>query len=410
MSPSAWALDFTNTNFLVSEIVLNPIIPDSEFRKRILTTREAVDRKNLDFLIAFSSYPEREGHLAYLTNYHGAFPPSQHDETYRGLGYGALLIGKSVGPVLFSGLLFASGRLVGVEKVDSSPDMPLAVARFVSDSLRSGGKSRASIGVIGSDVLPGLYLEEMKTSVLKKYSNVEFVEADAVLLDQRQVKSDAEKKVLRQAAKIADKGIQAAFEATKPGARELDIALTAARVCYEEGVDSVARTRIYGKNISGVRWPILSNRKLTRGEITGIDLVGSYQNYGFDVLRMWTVGKPTATQKQYLAEAATLTENTERKIRPGMNGDEVSKLTMEVAKELKLGNTASPFGHAIGMEIVENPILLPDSRVEIKAGAALCVEPGLELPTHQGIHFEDELFVKEQGSPEIISKCTKDFS
>ena len=109
---------------------------------------------------------------------------------------------------------------------------------------------------------------------------------------------------------------------------------------------------------------------------------------------MWTVGKPTATQKQYLAEAATLTENTERKIRPGMNGDEVSKLTMEVAKELKIGNTASPFGHAIGMEIVENPILLPDSRAEIKAGAALCVEPGLELPTHQGIHFEDELFVK----------------
>ena len=57
------------------------------------------------------------------------------------------------------------------------------MARFVSDSLRSGGKSRASIGVIGSDVLPGLYLEEMKTSVLKKNSNVEFVEADAVLLD-----------------------------------------------------------------------------------------------------------------------------------------------------------------------------------------------------------------------------------
>ena len=79
---------------------------------------------------------------------------------------------------------------------------------------------------------------------------------------QRQVKSDAEKKVLRQAAKIADKGIQAAFERQNPGARELDIALTAAEVCYEEGVDSVARTRIYGKNISGVRWPILSNRKL----------------------------------------------------------------------------------------------------------------------------------------------------
>ncbi len=369
-----------------------------------------MEKRDLNFLVAFSSYPEREGHLTYLTNYHGAFPPSQHDDTYRGIGYGALLIGKSLGPVLFSGILFASGRLVGVEKVDSSANMPLAVAHFVSDSLGASGKSRASIGVVGSDVLPALYFEELKASILKKYSNVEFVGADAILLDQRQVKSDAEKKVLRQAAKIADSGIEAAFEATKAGARELDIALAAARICYEEGVDYVARTRIYGKSVSGVRWPILSNRKLTKGEITGIDLVGSYQNYGFDVLRMWTVGKPTATQKEYFAEAALLTEKTERQIRPGMNGDAVSQLTMDVAKELKLGSTASPFGHSIGMEIVENPILLPNSRVEIRAGAALCVEPGLELPTHQAIHFEDELFVKEQGKPEIISRCTKDFS
>ena len=72
-----------------------------------------MDRKNLDFLIAFSSYPEREGHLAYLTNYHGAFPPSQHDETYRGLGYGALLIGKSVRPGFIFGIIVRVRQIGG---------------------------------------------------------------------------------------------------------------------------------------------------------------------------------------------------------------------------------------------------------------------------------------------------------
>src|SRR6202043_454452 len=100
-------------------------------------------------------------------------------------------------------------------------------------------------------------------------------------------------------------------------------------------------------------------------------------------LRMWTVGKPTALQKAYLADAATLTEATERKIKVGMNGDQVSQLTLEVCKELTNGSNPSPFGHAIGMEIVETPILLPGSKTPVKAGAALCVEPGLELPTHQ---------------------------
>jgi Xaa-Pro aminopeptidase len=391
---------------------LNPRIPDSEFLQRIETTRKEMEKRSLDFLVAFSSYPEREGHIGYLTNYHGAFPPSQHDDTYRGLGYGALVLSKPSGPVLFSGILFASGRLVGVQRVDTSSNLPLAVADFISESILTDGKGVASIGFVGIDVFPSLYLEELKAKLLKKFSrpNLGFADVESILLGQRQIKSPAERRVLQRAAKIADKGIQAAFEATVPGVRESEIALAASRVCYEEGTDYVARTRIYGRNVSGVRWPILSNRKLAKGEITGIDLVGSYNNYGFDVLRMWTVGKPTPAQKQSLGDAATLTEVTEKRIRAGMNGDQVSKLTMEVASEMKLGGKPSPFGHAIGMEIVENPILLPESNVAISAGAVLCIEPGLELSNHQTIHFEDEIFVGQNGSPKIMSECPKDFS
>jgi len=93
-----------------------------------------------------------------------------------------------------------------------------------------------------------------------------------------------------------------------------------------------------------------------------------------------------------------------------MTGDEVSEETIRVAKELGLEpSEVSPFGHAIGLEIVENPFLLPKSNVKIGKGAFLCVEPGIEPKNHQSIHFEDEVVIGKNGRSETISKCRKEF-
>jgi Xaa-Pro aminopeptidase len=378
-----------------------------------------MEEEELDYLVIFSSYPEREGHIEYLTNYHGAFPQSQYDEVYRGLGYGALVLSQSEGPSLFTGVLFASGRLVGVEKVDSSENPPLAVSNYISESLKSSNNNKHSsssakkIGLAGEDIFPSLYMHELIGSISKRHNGrIRFVDASNLLLEQRMVKSGEEQRVLREGARVADAGIRAAFEATKEGARESDLGIAAARACYERGADYVVRTRIYGKGISGVRWPIMTNRKLKRGEITGIDLVGYYGSYGFDVLRMWTVGQPSSSQKELLNRAALLTELTTQKIRAGMNGDEVSNLTIELSSsELDLGPQVkiSPFGHAIGLEIVESPLLLPKSQVKIQKGAFLCIEPGLEGGNHQTIHFEDEISIGRNGRAETVSRCVKNF-
>ncbi len=390
---------------------MKTMISDNEFKSRIRKTQRKMEERELDFLIAFSSYPEREGHIEYFTNYHGAFPPSQHDDTYRGLGYGALILERSGGPTLFPGVLFASGRLVGIEKVISNEDVGLAVSDYILEAIRTSGKTNSNIGVVGSDVFPDLYMEQLKKRTIKMASKkANFLEADNLVIEQRMIKSEEEQRVLKEGARIADVGIRAAFEITRVGAKESDLGIAAAKACYEEGADYVARTRIYGSEISGVRWPIMTNRKLERGEITGIDLVGFSGSYGFDVLRMWTVGNPSSKQKEVLGDAAQLTGETTRRLHIGMTGDEISKMTIDISKELDLKGTPSPFGHAIGLEIVENPILLPKSNVKTTPSSFLCIEPGLESSEGQTIHFEDEVLLSEKGRSETVSKCTKDFS
>ena len=362
--------------------------------------------REMDFLVVFSSYPEREGHIEYLTGYHSAFPPSQYDERYRGLGYSALLLSRTSRVVLFPCLLFASGTLVGVDKVMASENLPLSVANSLSNLL-NGNKRR--IGLVGTDVIPSLYLEELKAK-LSRNIRQRFVVADSLLVGERMTKSSAELSILRRGSKIADIGIEAAVAATKEGVRESEIALAAMTACYNEGADYVARTRIYGNKVSSVRWPIMTNRRLKGGEITGIDLVGWYEEYGFDVMRRWTVGSPNEEQRDLLGKAAALTELTAKRIRPGMTGDEVCKASVNAAAEIGIPRTsAKPFGHAIGLEIVEEPILLPRATTPLRESAFVCIEPGVESESFGSVHIEDEVVIQRDGSVEIVSKCPRVF-
>ncbi len=394
----------------------NPSIPPSEFKSRIKNTTRGMEDKGLDYLVAFSCFPEREGHLQYLVNYHGAFPTSQHDEIYRGLGYSALIVSGDGSTTLCPGLLFATGDLMGVDKIQASEDLPSSVSKSILSSIKRGKrKSGTTVGIVGADILPYSYLEELEQFISAKSQSqggVIFKDSEEILLHQRMTKSDPEQRVMRRASEIADAAILAAFDATRERARECDVGMAAASCCYGEGVDYIARTRIYGRGISGVRWPIMTNRKFERGEIIGIDLIGYLNGYGFDVLRLWTVGSPSASQKEFLSAASELTEGTTKRIRAGMSGDEVCDQTLEVAKELGLKNmVASPFGHAIGLEIVENPILLPRAQREIVKGAFLCLEPSLETKRpKQSVHFEDEILIRQNGRAETITKCPKDFS
>lgn len=385
---------------------LEPSIPDSEFASRVDHVRKKMQKEDISALVVFSSYPEREGHIAYLTNYHGAFPPSQYDRVYRGLGCSALLVSHT-SLTLFPGFLFATGKLLGVDKVHSTPNLPLAISKSLTKILKES-KVKA-VGLAGEDVLPALYLHEIESFVRRKVNRAAFLQSE-IVQSLRMIKSDSEQRVIERGASIADAGITAAYESTRLGAKESDLAISAMKACYDEGADYVARTRIYGKGVSGVRWPILTNRSLEDKEITGIDLVGWFNGYGFDVLRRWVVGTPTQAQKDFLGKAATLTEETVKRLKPKMSGDQVSKMTMSVGSEIGFQQEAvSPFGHAIGLEIVENPILLPRSNNKLSAGATVCIEPGIESEELGSVHFEDEAILTESGA-RVISRITKDFS
>ena len=72
--------------------------------------------------------------------------------------------------------------------------------------------------------------------------------------------------------------------------------------------------------------------------------------------------------------------------------------------EAGYGNYASPFiGHGIGLETVEDPLLMSGVETVLEPGMVLCVEPSIRIAGEGGCCVEQEIIVTD-GAPEVITR------
>jgi len=77
--------------------------------------------------------------------------------------------------------------------------------------------------------------------------------------------------------------------------------------------------------------------------------------------------------------------------------------SLSVLKEFeKEGVHIAPFGHGIGLEIVEEPYLFPGVTGKVRKNMVFCVEPDLKWKGGWA-SIENELIVKD-GKPEVLTK------
>lgn len=368
-----------------------------ELRTRVSRVRESLSERGLNALLAFSGYQEKEGHVCYLTGHHGAFPPSSNTEEIVGLGYTAVLLGVDFGPILFTLNPPAEGEDLFIESAVPGYNLLSGIL----SKIRERGLERSRIGIAGMDVVPQLVYSAISSSL----PGARLEPLDDVLIRMRMVKSEAELRLMRRGAEIADEGFRAAADVAREGIREREVAAVVIKKCLEAGADWVARTRVYSGAARGQRWPLATDKKLKNGELFGMDLVGWYGNYAFDVMRFWVIGSPSEEQRELLERAVELTERGVSAVREGSTGDDVSRAVMELARERGVEEHARPWGHSIGIEVVELPYMLPKSHEPLRSGMTLCIEPILTSPIGR-VSFEDEVIVRG-GQPEVISRFPK---
>jgi Xaa-Pro dipeptidase len=373
-------------------------IPREEFAARQEEARRACAARGLAALLVVGrAFYDRPGSLAYLTNHFPPFPTAVVSGAMRGLGHAALLLPQQGAPILVADGPAVRRDLVAVEAVEVSSDLPRALAGVV----QGRGLATARIGLAGADILPLTLFREMAAAL----PAVTWEPAEEIVNGMRQVKSPAEQDLLRQAAAVAAAGLAAAVSAVKPGVSEREVCAAGVGAALLAGADFVRYLRVHSGPWATwtSRWPQATDRVIGQGEMVTLDLIGARQGYQFDVLRTTVAGEVSPEQRRLLEAGLEATTAAVEAARPGVPAEHLVAVAHDRIAAAGFGGYARPFaGHAIGLETVEEPYLLPGVATPLRPGMALCVEPGIYVPELGGVCVEQEILVTE-GRPEVIT-------
>jgi Xaa-Pro aminopeptidase len=223
-------------------------------------------------------------------------------------------------------------------------------------------------------------------------------DAAAWMLGVRAVKLPGEQDLLRQAAQLAERGIEAALARAAAGVTERELATEVAAAMVEGG--GTARfTVVTAGERSALGDAFPSDRALAPGDLLRFDVGCVYEGYWSDIARTAVVGEPTARQQAFYDALLAGVRAEFAQARPGVTAGAV--FDAAVAEVERTGGPA-PYrrhhaGHAIGLSVYEHPIVGPGRDTELAPGMVFCLEtPYYELGWG-GMMVEDTGVVTDEG-------------
>ena len=364
-------------------------IQREELIQRTERMRSVMHENNLDALIIYSD-EYRSGNGTYFTNYK---PINLIEESPQML----CLIGD-LPPTLFIGRLNAYSAVKTVWIEDVRPIHRLD--EFVPEVFNSIINTNARIGLIGDNLLP---LSNYRV-IERHLGDAEFVPCTNLLIELRQVKSDNEIALMRQAAEIDDEVLAGLLKKIHIGQTETQVAAEAEYIGRKMGADLGSATVVMsGPNTNFPAWRP-SDRAIEAGDFVLVDFnpaVGNYCNDGGVTVLM-----PGASTEK--ADALAFGHKVIKEVIPLIQPDTVASTIYDMMlARLEPAGYADNFvpyakgqrgvGHGVGLDVVEQPDLTLDSDFDLLPGMTLAIKLDLHGLTGGGFRIECVIAITESG-------------
>ena len=237
---------------------------------------------------------------------------------------------------------------------------------------------------------------------------VELVGAGGVVEELRAIKEPEELDRIRAAAKLADRALEEVLERGLPGRTERDIAIDLEFTMRRMGAEAAAFPPIVAAADHGAR-PHAEPRdvEIPRDTLVVIDWGAQLDGYAPDCTRTFATGELDPRDREVYELVLNAQEAALAAIRPGPTGREIDAVAREIIDGAgHAEHFGHGLGHAVGMDVHENPRLSKQGETALAAGMVVTVEPGVYLPGAIGVRIEDLVAVTEDGC-EVLNGLPK---
>jgi len=291
----------------------------------------------------------------------------------------------------------------------SYPELKAQTFNDVFDAIGIKGK-KLRIGVASWLDTSVVHLEGIKAA----FPEAEIVRADAIMIELRSIKSEAEKACLREGYRIAEIASQQVIKEIKPGMTELQMVGVAQRVIYEQGAEYEGLP-MYVFSEASTRHAISrsSYRKFEKGDIVQLNLSAKIDGYSASIGYPVVLGKLEGKRRDVVLFGRDAHFWTQKQLKAGVIAADVAKAYYQYFKDngFEKNFVYGPM-HGTGLIEVEAPWVETISDYPFKPNMCYQVDTFIATDTF-GVRWEKGISITEDGcevlSPEIGTLYELDF-
>lgn len=225
---------------------------------------------------------------------------------------------------------------------------------------------------------------------------VNLVESEGLIENHRIIKDEDELDLIKKACEITDLTFKNVPKMLKIGITERELAFEIEKFMIENGADGLAFDSIvaFDSNTS-VPHAVPSDKKLKSGSIIQFDIGAKYKGYCSDFSRVIFINYMKDEYKDVYDFVIECKKNIVNSFKESTNVKNVVK-SLEYEYNQRGYSILHAFGHGVGLDIHEEPILSSKMDLLLKSNSILAIEPGVYKPGEFGIRIEDTYLITKE--------------
>ncbi len=229
-----------------------------------------------------------------------------------------------------------------------------------------------------------------------------FVPGSEVIMEGRALKDAEEIAMMREAAEVSDRAMQAAVESFRAGKTEAEAAAAAEATWRAAGMGPAYEVLIGSGRRSAAlrRFPSLvvpEPDDLVRCDFAARVSPAAGFGYNNDMTRTFTVGRPGRQHEEMLRVGLAVFEATLAALKPGRKIGEAAAAGLAEVRGTRYETVTHMVGHGVGADVHEPPTFAPGSSFVMQPGNVFAIEPMVVIPGEKGVCFENTVVITEEG-------------